>query len=283
MNTITSKQFKLSYQSPYAWSKLFAFLQARVIEGLERVEVLSEARQRYSRTIQYQSVCGYFKVENNTCECCLDVDVFLNDLQAFEVIVERIKTIFDIDAPIQQIDQQLECHLGDAIDYHQGLRVPGVWGYFEAGVRAILGQQVSVLAARRLVQVFVENLGENLGEKVEQHQNHLSYLFPRPDVVIDSDLDFFRMPQARKDCLRALAEHFINAENPHDVDAWINIKGIGPWTINYVKMRAAKDPDIWLVGDAGLNNALKKIPSPPDIEKLKPWRSYATFQLWNQL
>ena len=118
------------------------------------------------------------------------------------------------------------------------------------------------------------------------------------------------MPQSRKDTIRRLADYFLendaavdtrqenrsarsskasrlqradNLERADNIDAWLDIKGIGPWTVNYVKMRASKDPDIWLVGDAGLKNALKGLDQTPDLEKTKPWRSYLTLQMWNQL
>ncbi|MGK0440194.1 MAG: AraC family transcriptional regulator of adaptative response / DNA-3-methyladenine glycosylase II [Paracoccaceae bacterium] len=108
-------------------------------------------------------------------------------------------------------------------------------------------------------------------------------LFPQPNAVVGHSLDFFRMPQSRKDTIRRLAEHFLSADKPGDIDAWLDIKGIGPWTVNYVKLRAIKDPDIWLVGDVGLKNAIKSLGREPDLERTRPWRSYLTFQMWNQL
>ena len=152
-------------------------------------------------------------------------------------------------------------------------------------MRAILGQQISVAAARNLVIAMVENLGQ----PIEFAETPAQFLFPEPAAVVDHSLDFFRMPQSRKDTIRRLAEYFLKCEASEDIkasediDAWLDIKGIGPWTVNYVKMRASKDPDIWLVGDAGLKNALKGLDKMPDLEKAKPWRSYLTLQMWNQL
>ena len=279
MNLSVSKTFELPYQAPYAWPQLFRFLQARVIDGLEAITQDIDGGDCYSRTIQYRDTRGYFTVKNAPEKRALIVCIYLNQDKYCDELIQRLKLVLDVNAPINQIDQQLQGCFGNAIDYQLGLRVPGLWGYFEAGVRAILGQQVSIIAARNLVQAFVENLGE----KIELKESQLRYFFPRPEAIVESELDFFKMPQARKDCLRALASHFLTADNPRDVDAWIDIKGIGPWTINYVKMRAVKDPDVWLLGDAGLKNALKTLSTPLDIELLKPWRSYATFQLWNQL
>jgi AraC family transcriptional regulator of adaptative response / DNA-3-methyladenine glycosylase II len=131
----------------------------------------------------------------------------------------------------------------------------------------------------KLVTLLVDNLGEDidLGDKGTKK------LFPLPAAIADHRLDFLAMPQARKDTLRYLARHFLDAENPDEIDHWINIKGIGPWTVNYAKIRAAKNPDIWLAGDAGVNNALGRLNHVIDVEACRPWRSYLTFQVWHQL
>lgn len=274
-----TKTINLPYQLPYAGQQLFAFLQARIIDGLEFVETLDNGLVQYSRTIDYSGRSGYFEIHDRPERSCLVLNLYLENDAEYDTVIERVKLIFDVGAPINEIDQQLRSQLGGVIHYLGGLRVPGIWGYFEAGVRAILGQQVSVVAARRLVQFLVENLGE----KTQCCASQLTYFFPKPEAVVSSDLSFFKMPQARKDCLRSLAQHFLTVENPMDLDAWIDIKGVRPWTINYVKIRAKKDTDIWLVGDAGLNKALKGLSTPLELDALKPWHSYATFQLWNQL
>ena len=233
----------------------------------------------YSRTIRYGSAKGFFTVRNNAKKNCLLVNIDLDDFSQLNPVIQRIKQLFDVDAPIEEIDKQLQASLPEELNYLPGLRVPGIWSDFEAGVRAILGQQVTVTQARKLVTDFVDNLGEDLIINDEV----TCKLFPEPSDVCDHSLDFFRMPQARKDCLRRLAKYFADNDIPENIDDWLNIKGIGPWTVNYVKIRASKDPDIWLAGDAGVKNALKIIDADIDIETTKPWRSYLTLQLWNQL
>ena len=265
---------KLSYRPPYAWQNLMNFLQSRVIDGLEWAD-----DRAYSRTIEYADTKGYFTIVAQPEKHRFELSIYLNDYRHLNAITQRIRILFDVDAPIDRIDQQLQQALAGAIDYQPGLRVPGIWNNFEAGIRAVLGQQVSIGAAKKLVTTFVHELGEPItfsGTPAE-------FLFPKPAAVVDHSLNFFKMPQARKDTVRRLAEHFLQSSKPDDIDAWIDIKGIGPWTINYVKMRASKDPDIWLAGDAGLKNALKTLDQQPDIDSMRPWRSYLTLQLWNQL
>ena len=267
-------QLQLNYRPPFAWREMLNFLQRRTIAGLEW-----SADGSYSRTIEHETTQGYFTISAKPDRNCFDLSLFLNEYRNLSAIVQRIRCLFDVDAPISTIDEQLDSQVGDFIDYLPGLRVPGIWGTFETGIRAILGQQVSVTAARNLVTTFVEELGE----PIECNANPTRKLFPHPSKVVDNSLDFFRMPQSRKDTILRLAEHFLSVDNPDDVDAWLELKGVGPWTVNYVKLRATKDPDIWLAGDAGLKNAIKKLGQQPDLQNTRPWRSYLTFQIWNQL
>lgn len=265
---------KLHYRPPFAWTQLLTFLRIRAIYGLEWADDCS-----YGRTIEYEQSRGYFTITANPENHRLDLSLHLDDYRALNPITQRIRALFDVDAPIDQIDEHLQMVCGDDIRYQPGLRVPGIWSTFEAGVRAILGQQVSVAAARKLVATMVEELGE----PVSFGNTPARFLFPTPAKVAAHSLDFFRMPQSRKDTVRRLAEHCLTAEDPDDIDAWLSIKGIGPWTANYVKLRAIKDPDVWLAGDAGLKNALRSMTSELDLAVSRPWRSYLTFQLWNQL
>jgi len=265
---------RLYYRPPYAWQQLMAFLQNRVIPGLEWAH-----DDTYGRTFSYQDAVGYFTITAVPDKHRFDLFKSVDKTQYLSQIVQRIRLIFDVDAPIERIDDALRAQVGSLINYQPGLRVPGIWNSFEAGMRAILGQQISVAAARNLVIAMVENLGQ----PIEFGETPARFLFPEPEVVVDHSLDFFRMPQSRKDTIRRLAEYFLKSDASENIDAWLDIKGIGPWTVNYVKMRASKDPDIWLVGDAGLKNALKGLDELPDIEKTKPWRSYLTLQMWNQL
>jgi AraC family transcriptional regulator of adaptative response / DNA-3-methyladenine glycosylase II len=273
-------ELRLNYRPPYAWQEMLGFLNKRVIPGLEWA-----SDNRYSRTIEFATSKGYFTISANPEKHRFDLQLQLNEYQYLAPIMQRIRLMFDVDAPIAQIDQQLFSEVGRWINYLPGLRVPGLWSPFEAGIRAILGQQVSVAAARNLVTLFVEELGAPLDIKGMQaiDGSLTPRLFPEPSAVINHSLDFFRMPQSRKDTVRRLAQHFLSADDAGDIDAWLDIKGIGPWTVNYVKLRATKDPDVWLAGDVGLKNAIKSLGREPDLELTRPWRSYLTLQMWNQL
>ena len=149
-----------------------------------------------------------------------------------------------------------------------GIRVPGAWSGWELAVRAVLGQQVSVAGARRTAQKLVELLGE--GGR-----------FPTPVAVADGELP--GMPAARARALRALAEAVaggLRLDPPLDVPvtraALLALPGFGSWTVEYVAMRALRDPDAWPGSDLWLKRAIGDL----DQERWRPWRAYAAMVLW---
>ncbi len=278
---------RLHYRPPFEWALLLDFLRRRKIDGLEWC-----SDQSYGRTFEYTNhqhavqcnTRGWFELKDVNEKSYLELTLSVNDIKKIHQIVQRIRQIFDLDAPIAEIDKQLQlvfsrCGTRLPNGYQEGLRIPGVWAGFEAGVRGILGQQVSVKQAHNLVTTLVRELGE----KAEGPGRDSQFYFPTPEAVVNSELTFFRMPQARKDTLRRLAKHVLSSSDPDNYDAWLTLKGIGPWTVNYVKLRAEKAPDVWLAGDAGVKNALKRLDHDVDIGAAQPWRSYLVFHLWNQL
>ncbi len=144
---------------------------------------------------------------------------------------------------------------------------------FEAGIRAILGQQISIVAARNLVNQLVENLGQPVGDK---------QLFPSPQSIAQSDLACLKIPLSRKQTLQNLAQHYIDHDNPNNPQPWLALKGIGPWTVGYAQLRGLSDPDVFLGGDLGVKKAIEKSAHPFNPDLASPWRSYLTLQLWNQ-
>jgi AraC family transcriptional regulator of adaptative response / DNA-3-methyladenine glycosylase II len=139
-----------------------------------------------------------------------------------------------------------------------------------------------VSAAVKLVRRLVDTLGQQSCDVKPaltgtEEQNVTRY-FPAPEQVAKSDLAFLGMPQQRRDTLRRLAEFY--QHQPHDIpDQWLSLKGIGPWTIAYAKMRGLSDPDIWLGTDLVIKKQLAM--HGIDTEITRPWRSYLTFTLWS--
>lgn len=260
-------KLKLSYRPPFNWPLMQQFLEARIIPSIEQIST-----QSYGRTFEFNGIRGSFLATHLETQHAFEVTIDMDNLSQLRPIIQNIRRILDLDVDMKIVESHLSEQLPDDFKVLNGLRIPGIWSAFEAGVRAILGQQVSVQAAKNLVIQLVNELGT-------VYKNR--QLFPTPEAIKNNSLEFFRMPASRKQTLKSLATHFISQSEADNPDSWQNIKGIGPWTINYAKMRGLNNPDVFLSGDLGVLKALqsKKTFNPNDAA---PWRSYLTFQLWNQ-
>ncbi|KZN58834.1 DNA-3-methyladenine glycosylase 2 family protein [Pseudoalteromonas luteoviolacea] len=278
---------QLFYRPPFNWQKMQQFLSARLIEGLEWITPNS-----YGRTITWQGRAGQFTATHLEDKHCFEVEIQLDELKALKPVVNNIRRVLDVDADLVQIEHDLSQALPNTFELTTGLRLPGIWGLFEAGIRAILGQQVSVQAAKNLVYQLVFTLGEEAPN---------GRYFPTPEAIAGNELTFLKMPDSRRQTLIRFAQYFCDTTEPEAPDEWLKLKGIGPWTVAYAKMRGQSDPDIFLGSDLGVIKALKaQVASPeasavtssetspepihtllPDLAS--PWRSYLTFQLWSQL
>ena len=267
----------LSYRPPYAWQQLRDFLQRRAISPIEWVD-----KNSYGRTFTWPSkhtnddnpsIYGQFTATHDEVKNGFKVKISINDLSYLMPVVRNIRRILDLDAPIENVNAKLMTLSGFNKNICSGLRLPGTWSLFEAGVRAVLGQQISVAGALKLVSTFVENYGTQQGE--------LS-LFPSPKNILNSDLSALKMPNSRRETLLNLANYMF--ENPQaSPNEWLSLKGIGPWTIDYAKMRGLSDPNIWLGGDLGIKKAVSIQACDFNPEDVTPWQSYLTFQVWNLL
>ncbi len=261
---------KLYYRPPYSWAHFVRFLEARAVDALEWCD-----GYRYGRTIQYRETAGQFEISPEPGEHYVAVRLNLNDWRHLQFIVRRIQRILDLNVDAGRVDAQLKPLFSNGFAYQKGLRLPGIWNLYEAGVRAVLGQQVSVKMATRLVTALVAELGAPAAGGRR--------FFPRPEQVAEHELAFLGMPESRKRTLRDLSRQFRDQPAQTDLQQWLAIKGIGPWTVDYVSMRGSSNPDVWLASDLGVQQALERSGSPIDASRAKPWRSYLTVQLWNQL
>ncbi|MBN7821515.1 DNA-3-methyladenine glycosylase 2 family protein [Bowmanella sp. Y57] len=259
-------QVQLSFRPPYHWPMLRDFLALRAITDMEWVTDNS-----YARVFRHAGAKGYFCAEYQADKHCFNVSLELDDLSQFTGVIAHIRRVLDVDADSGLIGERLR-QAGISAEQHvQGLRLPGVWSPFEAGCRAILGQQVSVKAAIGQVSLLVTQLGEQ-GEK--------GRYFPAPEVIAHADLSFLKMPASRRDTLRRFAEYWAAFGEPTEPDELLALKGIGPWTVNYMKLRGYSNPDVWLDTDLVIKKQLQQ--QPVDADCVAPWRSYLTFQLWSQ-
>ena len=290
----------LSYRPPYDWPALRDFYLARHITGLETVTGTS-----YGRSINHGTYEGWFIATHIPEEYGFSVELSLSMTGCLMTTVERIRRLLDLDADSAVISRHLASQKFLSSLNSEGIRLPGMWSGFEAGARAILGQQVSVKAAHKLVARLVEVLGKTLNLQDGHTAHSINRLFPSPHALAKSNLEFLAMPEKRRRALRGLAKHIVsksldtnrdnfwgsNMDNRGKVfddepdDAWLDLPGIGPWSLQYAKFRMGR-PDIFLASDLGVKNAVKKLsgdveaPVSVDANALSPWGSYATLLLW---
>lgn len=259
----TSLRVFLSYREPYNWQHIRDFLAFRAIEPIEHVTDHS-----YHKKFTWNGIKGAFTATINYEKSGFDVEIELTDMRVLYQVIDNIRRVLDLDADIAEIENKL---LSSGIPKNQlntGIRLPGVWSVFEAGVRAVLGQQVSVKAAINHVKHLVTEIK---GEYADA--------FPLPEEVANTDLSFLKMPERRKASLSELARLCAEPEGELNLESWLAIKGIGPWTVAYAEMRGLSMPDVWLNSDL----VIKKMLSKYQIDELqvRPWRSYLTIQLWS--
>lgn len=294
---------QLSYRPPLNWSHLCEFYQLRMVEEME----WQDDSLSYGRTFQIGTARGFFEAVHHPEKNRFKVTIHLSDAQdlvSLKDIVMQIRRLLDLDADMDKIESSLASISLISNKIKEGLRLPGTWSAFEAGCRAILGQQVSVIQATKLLNSMVMANGEEL-----RLSGRTLRMFPTPDKLAKANLDELKMPGARKAAINAFSLYV--ATNPDaDLDEWLTIKGIGPWTVAYAKMRGLSDPDILLCTDLVVKKKVLKMyeleklsgkikksgyhPEPMPAEAVDygalteslrqqatPWGSYLTFQLWN--
>jgi len=259
-------QLKLFFRPPYNWPQIRTFLALRAVEAVEHV-----TENSYSKHFMFKQTYGAFTATFNADINGFELELTLEEIKYLYPVLQNIKRVLDLELDVQQVQQRLMASGIKDTQLIQGLRLPGVWNTFEAGCRAILGQQISVKAAIKLLTTLTHELGHKDNEALLQ--------FPTPEQVATSDLAFLGMPQRRKQTLKDFAAYIVQHGENSDINDWLELKGIGPWTVDYVKLRGLSQPDVWLDKDLIIKQQLAKLNLTPELAK--PWRSYLTFQLWS--
>jgi len=287
---------RLSYRRPFEWPQLIAFLRGRAIPGVEAV-----VDDRYYRTVRVGGQVGVIEVGHNNEQHCLDLALHGIATPNLFSVVQKIREIFDLDAPVTDIgvllrkDAWLKARLKD----NPGIRVPGAWDGFELTIRAILGQQVSVKAATTLAGRIAARYGEAVDDVIgeQMRTTGLGRLFPAPEILMRARCNDMGLVGARAATIRRVARAVVDGElsfDPaQDPDAFYesltSIRGIGDWTAQYVAMRALKNPDAFPASDLGLLRAFDRDGEDrlhanelaAMSESWRPWRAYAALLLWS--
>jgi AraC family transcriptional regulator, regulatory protein of adaptative response / DNA-3-methyladenine glycosylase II len=277
--------FCLRYRPPYDWNGILQFLKPRATPGVEEVE-----NGIYRRSIFLRGTNGHFEVSHDAINHSLNVRVQFPDPKALYFIIQRIRAMFDLNADWIVIARTLSMDpaLAAKVKSNPGLRVPGCWNGFELGVRAILGQQVTVQGATTLAGRLVNKFGSGLALR-----NGLTHIFPQPEALAEANIASVGLPQARAQTIRQFArfvlDHKVNFEGVLNPDALLqelcSIPGFGRWTAQYVAMRALGDPDAFPSGDLGLLRELD-LRNMRELEQRaevwRPWRAYAAMYIWTR-
>ena len=280
---------QLSYRPPYDWKGILAFLAARALTGVEHVTDGS-----YARTVRLGQATGWIRVTQSKNKHVLLVEFTHGLTPVLPALLSRVRALFDLDARPDVIAKRLsrDARLALAVRANPGLRVPGAFNGFEMGLRAILGQQVTVKAATTIAGRVVGAFGEPIVTPVPE----LNRLTPAPVRIARANVEdiarhgivaaraksiiaLAEMQGSRSLCLDGAAHH-----NPEgSIERLAELPGIGPWTAHYIAMRALRWPDAFPKEDIAVRNNLGGV-TAKEAEVLsqpwRPWRSYAVMHVW---
>jgi AraC family transcriptional regulator of adaptative response / DNA-3-methyladenine glycosylase II len=287
---------RLPVRRPFSAPSVLQFLGIRAVPGIEAFDGLSYRR---SLRLPYGHAVVALTAKDPTDHgpLFIEADLHLSDQRDLTAAVARCRQLLDLDADPIAVFEALRGDplVGPLVTKNPGRRVPGAVDGFEMAVRAVIGQQISVAGARTVVSRLVRAAGEVLPAA----DTGVTHLFPTPADLIslaDSHPDAFSMPAARRRTLVALAVAVDNASIVIDPGAdptqlraaLVALPGIGPWTAEYVAMRALRDPDAFMATDLGIRRAIEALGFPGGPAQLsalgdgwRPWRSYAMTHLWS--
>lgn len=276
----------LPFDGPLDFELLLGYFARRAIGGVEEVDL---ATGTYRRSIHVDGRDGLLEVRS----AGPDALRFRTDVEGADaaVLAPRVRAIFALDADPDPARAHLarDAALAPLITSRPGLRVPGTWDGFETGVRAIVGQQVSVAGASTVTARIVARTGPALRDGV----GGVTRRFPRPDELAAADLDGIGMPGARVAAVQgyaaAVARGSIDLDRAAALDDLVGsicqIRGLGPWTAHYIALRLGH-ADAFPESDLGLRRALDPAAAMPTrelaarAESWRPWRALAAVHLW---
>jgi AraC family transcriptional regulator of adaptative response / DNA-3-methyladenine glycosylase II len=263
---------RLGVRLPYAADALVSWLGNHLVAGLEEIDASG-----YRRVLPSGAVAG-LRIESGAVTLTTAVD----DVRALPDAVTRCRRLVDADADPTAVDEVLgrDKLLAPMVRARPGLRVPGATDGFELLIRTILAQQVSLRAAN----TFAARLTQAYGKPLDAPTGTLTNRFPTADALADATFDDIGLTTSRQTSLRAAAAAHASGDLILDPSAdrdearvrLLALPGVGPWTAEYVAMRALGDPDAF----PGSDLILARKVEPAHTERWRPWRSYAAMHIW---
>ena len=288
---------ELCYRPPYPWEEMLNFLAGRAISGVDLVKDNTYMRTVHLVTADGKHVYGWMRVGHRPQKNALAVTVSETLLPVLPQVLARVRHLFDLycdpDAVYETLQVMNDIRPGLCV---LGTRLPGCFDTFEMAARAVLGQQITVKAASTLAARIVDTYGTPIQTDIQG----LTHVFPSPEDIlalkgpIENHFGPLGVIATRSRTIYELARVIVQREIDFDLPAhpeeeikkMMTIKGIGSWTAQYIAMRAMEWPDAFLETDVGVKKALQPFTSKELLEMAeawRPWRSYATINLWNTL
>lgn len=294
-------ELRLAYRPPLDWGALLDFMARRAVRGIETVNGAV-----YRRSVRLAGGGRQGTVRREVLEIadlpdenCLMVRLN-GPPERLSAVVARVRRMFDLAADPLVISEHLrsEPTIAALVERFPGIRIPGAWDPFEAAIRAVVGQQITVAAAIDLLGEVAELCGTRLDSP---DGSGIVRLFPTPEQLAAADLTSIRMPGARKRTLTSVARAWIEggagtnayAEPGELIESLRSIPGVGPWTAEYTALRGFLEPDAFPSSDIGIRTAIAQLLGLPEQASAKlaeersqawrPWRGYAAVLLWKSL
>ena len=289
----TCATFEIALVSPLEWSLVVAYFRQRVITGVEHID-----HECFQRSFALNGSTGLLELRPTASRRVLTGTVY-GDNPPLAEVKRRLCRQFDADADPAQIRAHLgtDPHLASKLSGREAMRLFGAFDAFELGVRAILGQQISVTAASRLTARLVERWGRPIpAPGAGLAGAPVTFYFPEAIDLSQADVTSLGMPAARGRAIAAFASALVQDPNlleptaslSADLARLCNLPGIGPWTANYIAIRAMHHQDAFPAADIGLLRAMANgsvRPSPIELEAMaelwRPYRAYAAMMLWS--
>ena len=279
----------LTYRPPFDWPVLLDYFRARAIAGVEKVE-----DEAYHRSICLNGHPGWLSLQNVADRNAVRLEVHTSSLSCLMQVVWRARRMLDLDADPLTLESlfSTDSVLSSSWEHHPGVRVPAGWDAFEFGVRAIVGQLISVGVATKLMGRIVDAFSEDLQLPAPKG---IEKVFPSPVRLQGSDMRPCGLTRNKAAAIAALAQAVVKGtfhlDTSTDLDTFIKqctaFRGIGDWTAQTIAMRGLGDPDAFPAGDLGIVKALSAGGKPLKPERIRqmaeqwrPWRAYAAMLLW---
>ena len=277
------REISLPFRPPYDWRAITGFYRSHPIPEIERV-----TDKCFERVFRIANTIGFVRVEAIVGAPRLKVRLVPDDPTIRLEAMRRVRKMFDLDLDPFLISNSFARIplLASLCDRYPGLRLPRGWDPFETAICTILGQLVSAEQRSNLVGQLVHSYGEEIADPLSGEKKHL---FPGPDALANADLSAVQTTAARREAIREFSRRLlsgaISLSEAQDSAAFrkslLDTKGLGPWSAEYISLRAIGDTDAFPKTDLILRRVLTLHPDL-DLERIKPWRSYAAIYFWKE-